>query len=68
MTTAETGTPTEGGKGMRDGDDLAAALDKLGRLKTLDPDRYELVIRWLDEYLSELEVLPASMSVAKKSS
>lgn len=68
MTNAETGTPTEGGMGMRDGDDLAAALEKLGRLKMIDPDRYELVIRWLDEYLSELEVLPVAMSVAKKSS
>jgi DNA replication protein DnaD len=53
---------------MSDGDDMVDVRDKLARLRTLDPVRYEQLSRWIDEYLNEVEVLPESMRAAKKSS
>lgn len=49
----------------RGADTVAEALEKLARLKMLDPHRYAAVLLWVDEYLSEVEALPESMRASK---
>jgi hypothetical protein len=55
---------------MSDGDqgDMVDVHEMLDSLKLLDRTRYDQVVWWIDEYLKEVEVLPESMRVAKKSS